>query len=665
MYVPNVKEARSKWGITAIDVKVYDNQFKNLQAYLKPTFSRIISDIKRDEYIVGLQQYNLSEQDMYALHMMLILHENIILTEENNTVKYVWINAAAKEGLGIKAYGLYWLNLELIQQMKRTFKITNPHILRDMCFILNICIGFAFKNNSPISNNNIININKLAWNLFMPFDQFLIALTVLTYNKILILNRVNSAGDYKFKFCNLIFTDIKEKLALINTKVQIDTDQQYSDNEEVDKQTLYKLKNVLESGEKYIDKLETFSDNINEEFFKKEYDKIIDYLKFRHTQTNQYYKLPQEDKYDIIFKVVLQNQLFSHPNISFQYIDNTYEFRYIDTKLKTKYFADYCKYKNISYNVVQALHIYFTKYKHKFPNINFVDIITLFDILNTKKLFNVKDITLFNQFGFFNEKQYIRDLFILNSFQLISINNLGNISINSDLQSLSTNKLIFKLESMRVNVLSDSILNKIVQDKEVILNNISQENIIDINTVNNIDENENVDENKNDINENDKDDTSKNNINDIDEDDIDKDDIDEDDYSDINDNENDCNDINENNSIEYIQHLLSNIHTLEKENDALTQQTEKLRNINIDLMKDNAHLLLSRSLNDNLNKNYKKFKQNIEYQFNMLFNQLIHELDNFASNDYKMELIRLNYQASMSKLIHNTKENILNTIFCQ
>ena len=259
MKLPSIKEARDQWGITKLDVTHHDQNINNTKMLLQAKFNKIIQDIKTNEYIIGLNQYDLNDTEIYAIHMMLLLHENIILTEENNTVKYVYIDGFAKLGLGIKAFGFYWLDIDLARYIRKKYHIHNDKVFQDICFILNTLMGYAFRNNSSISNKNIINIFTLANNLFMTMDQFLIALTILSQNKIILFNRFDVNGNFKFLFCEYLSIAIDQRLKILKQLAESKKLQNMSIQEEikeqqpqkdVDQESLLKLKQTLESGDK-------------------------------------------------------------------------------------------------------------------------------------------------------------------------------------------------------------------------------------------------------------------------------------------------------------------------------------------------------------------------------------------------------------------------------
>lgn len=639
MKLPSVKEARDQWGITKLDVTHHDQNIDNTRILLQAKFNKIIQDIRNNEYIIGLNQYDLNDNEIYAIHMMLLLHENIILAEENNTVKYVYIDSFAKLGLGIKAFGFYWLDIDLARYIRKKYKINNDKIFQDICFILNTLMGYAFRNNSSISNKNIINIFTLANNLFMTMDQFLIALTVLIQNRIVLFNRYDVNGNFKFLFCDYLSIAIDQRLKVLQQMIQkneqevmqektINEDNIQDDNtiKEADRESLLKLKYTLESGEK----VEIDNNELNNQF-----SLLINYFKSKQNSYDKYYMIPSNIvKNDTaLMKQILKNKLFNHPNIIFQphnYEANKniqYEYQYVNHNLKKESFSDYCIYRFVSYKIVKIIQLFLKRYtniSYSLPQIinvlNFIHKKFIQYIGNSNSsLCNITDKIKFtgNWFstaGFLDKQEYIDILYFLKDIGIIYMTDINNsekqVSLNIQLTHKYDNLTIAAEQAVKQMI-------EYYKTQQNNKNNIEIEN-----------NNENLNESLN--------------------------------------NEISTN-IDNNNSEKYQlenKKLIEEIKQLKQQNDQLIQENNQL-------LTDNTQLLLKLS-------DYRKFnlllkdidittlKQQIELQMSILFNQVNNELNNVIqlnTQDNKQLLQQLNCQKQIFNLITNTEHNIKHYFF--
>ena len=58
MKVPTIDNARNQWNITKIDVSQYDQSIDSMRVILQQKYTNILNDIKTNNYIIGLNQYN-------------------------------------------------------------------------------------------------------------------------------------------------------------------------------------------------------------------------------------------------------------------------------------------------------------------------------------------------------------------------------------------------------------------------------------------------------------------------------------------------------------------------------------------------------------------------------------------------------------------------------
>lgn len=471
MKIPSIKTAHDTWGMTKIEVSQHDQIIDSMRVILQQKYMLIVRDIKHNGSIVGLSQYDLSNDEIYAMHMMLIVNENIVLQEEHGYAKYIYTNSAAKEGLGMRAFGLYWLSDDLIKHLYKKYKMNNPKMFRSVCFILNTLMGYAYQHKASVSNENTFNINNLARSLFMSMDQFLLALTILRMHGIVKFQRVDHNFTFKFMFCDMIANDIETQLSIAktkeitsdedlynfneNTEQQIDNvkinneqDNQYSicDNDN-NAEVLQQLNNDLSQNNKVINNTNTNTDinteesneKINNEENKTQLDNVvaetIEYLKQHATTT--YISLPLTSVIDACDKALIKNKISHHPNVIFQptNFDGVKKVQYIyqyieDPQKKINNFSDYCIYRFINQRLVKALQIMWQKYNFK---VDLIDILWTLDYLirhGDTKLFNKFNSKLFKHMGIivddFTEYKCIID--VLTAFELIDVT---SVHINS------------------------------------------------------------------------------------------------------------------------------------------------------------------------------------------------------------------------------------------
>ena len=426
MKIPSIINAHDCWNITQIDVSQHDSYINNLKKNLKDKYNTIINDIKINNSIIGLSQYNLSKKETQAIHMMLILNDNIMLQEENHYAKYIYVNENMKISYGLKAFNLNWLNDNISQFLYKKYKLFNNEIYRDIGFILNTLMGYAYYHKSSISNQNVFNIFTLAKQLFMSLDQFLIALTVLRMHKIINFQLIDHEFNYKFRFCEYISNYIETQL----------------------KQSDYA--NILNDEELLFINI---SDNKLE---------ILPYINHIKTNcNNNYILLSLSDINDNTYKIRLRNQICHHSHIIFRphSFENDkkimYEYQYVDDiNKKYKYFSDYCIFRFIPQPVVKVLSSLWVKYGIQ------VDFINAMFFLNTcfKKLdydkYTKFNSNIFKQLGMTDYSDFINILNVLISTQFIDVINLRvankilsfHIKLKNNYRKLAYNELLNVLD---------------------------------------------------------------------------------------------------------------------------------------------------------------------------------------------------------------------------
>lgn len=468
MKIPSIKTAHDTWGMTKIEVSQHDQIIDSMRVILQQKYMLIVRDIKYNGSIVGLSQYDLSNDEIYAMHMMLINNENIVLQEEHGYAKYIYTNSAAKEGLGMRAFGLYWLSDDLIKHLYKKYKMNNPKMFQSVCFILNTLMGYAYQHKASVSNENTFNINNLARSLFMSMDQFLLALTILRMHGIVKFQRVDHNFTFKFMFCDMIANDIETQLSIAKTeeitsdedlynfnesteqidsmKINNEQDTQYSicDNDN-NAEVLQQLNNDLSQNNETISNANTdinpeeSNESINSEENKTQLDNVvaetIEYLK-QHAMT-AYISLPLTSVVDAFDKALIKNRISHHPNVIFQptNFDGVKKVQYIyqyieDPQKKVDNFSDYCIYRFINQRLVKVLQIMWRKYNFK---VDLIDTLWTLDYLirhGDTKLFNKFNSKIFKHTGIivddFTEYKYIIDA--LTAFELIDVT---SVHINS------------------------------------------------------------------------------------------------------------------------------------------------------------------------------------------------------------------------------------------
>jgi len=594
MKIPSIANAHNCWNITQIDVSQHDLYINNLKKSLKDKYNAIIEDIHSNNSIIGLSQYNLSKEETQAMHMMLILNDNIILQEENHYAKYIYVNENMKASYGLKAFNLNWLNDNISQFLYKKYKLFNSKIYKDIGFILNTLIGYAYYHKSSISNQNIFNIFTLAKQLFMPLDQFLIALTVLRMHKIIDFQLVDHDFNYKFKFCEYITNYINNQLKQIN-------DLDIINNEE-----LLFINN---------------SDN------KLEILTYINYIK-NHCN-NGYILLSFSEISDNNYKIRLKNLIYHHSHIIFQphnFESNKkiiYEYQYIDdVNKKYKNFSDYCIFRFVPQRIVKVLSQLWIKYGIQ---VDFINTMLLLDIcfkkLNYEK-YDKFNSNIFKQLGMTDYSDFINILNVLSSTQLVDIANLRMAN-----KMLSFN---IKLKNNYSNLIYDDLLNILDANIQTSVNQIIQFHSSDIiNTSATADKvliNNNIDNNKNIDNTND----NKN--------------INNDDNKNINNDE-----VKEIKKIK--NEKVGNI-TMSILNDNDVQALQKQ---NQQLIADNSELLTTISkLRKFHNKDIEQIKNNLLNQISILINDILKELMPLNNNDINL----INSQKNIIKLILNLEKQI-------
>lgn len=662
MKIPSIINAHNCWNITQIDVSQHDSYINNLKKNLKEKYNTIINDIKINNSIIGLSQYNLSKEETQAIHMMLILNDNIMLQEENHYAKYIYVNENMKINYGLKAFNLNWLNDNISQFLYKKYKLFNNEIYQNIGFILNTLMGYAYYHKSSISNQNVFNIFTLAKQLFMPLDQFLIALTVLRMHKIINFQLIDHEFNYKFRFCEYISNYIETQL----------------------KQSDYA--NILNDEELLF--INT-SDNKLE---------ILPYINHIKTNcNNNYILLSLSDINDNTYKIRLRNQICHHSHIIFQphsfESDKKimYEYQYVDDiNKKYKYFSDYCIFRFIPQSVVKVLSSLWIKYGIQ------VDFINAMFFLNTcfKKLdydkYTKFNSNIFKQLGMTDYSDFINILNVLISTQFIDVINLRvankilsfYIKLKNNYRKLAYDELLNVLDkNIQTSVQqiirfhsSEAINENNINNEKINIKEINKEktneeddnnisSAVNINTINNTDTN-NIDTNTTDIN------------------------IDIDTKIDIKPREKDIetydkdikinkettefvnNTINElikapDNTLEEVNKLKNGIIKVSFKEDEKNMNKNNIQSYNANdiqailsqnqkLIIDNSKLLSTVSKLRNFhNKNIEQIKTDLSNQFSITVNNIIKELSLLDNN---MQLI--NSQKNIIKLILNLEQRI-------
>ena len=468
MKIPSIKTAHDTWGMTKIEVSQHDQIIDSMRVILQQKYMLIVRDIKHNGSIVGLSQYDLRNDEVYAMHMMLINNENIVLQEEHGYVKYIYTNSAAKEGLGMRAFGLYWLSDDLIKHLYKKYKMNNPKMFQSVCFVLNTLMGYAYQHKASVSNENIFNINNLARSLFMPMDQFLLALTILRMHGIVKFQRIDHNFTFKFMFCDMIANDIETQLSIAKTEEVTSDEDLYNFNESAEQinsmeinneqdtqysicdndnnaEVLQQLNNDLSQNNEVINSVnidinsEESNEKINSEENKTQLNNVvaetIEYLK-QHAMT-AYISLPLTSIVDAFDKALIKNRISHHPNVIFQptNFDGVKKVQYIyqyieDPQKKVDNFSDYCIYRFINQRLVKVLQIMWQKYNFK---VDLIDTLWTLDYLirhGDTKLFNKFNSKIFKHTGIivddFTEYKCIIDA--LTAFELIDVT---SVHINS------------------------------------------------------------------------------------------------------------------------------------------------------------------------------------------------------------------------------------------
>ena len=602
MKVPTIDNARNQWNITKIDVSQYDQSIDSMRVILQQKYTNILNDIKTNNYIIGLNQYNLSKEEIYAIHMMLILNENIILQEENSYVKYVYINADMKANLTINnAYGLYWLSEDISQYIYTRYKMLNDDkVYQDICFILNTLIGYAYQHKSSISNQNIFNIYTLAKQLFMHLDQFLIALTVLKIHKIIDFQILDHNLNYKFKFCEYISNYIESQLFQAK---QIDNNQ----NE-------IKEKLFINISDNNLDVLS-----------------YINYIK--KNCNNEYILLSLTDIKDNLHRVRLKNQICHHSHIIFQphNFDSDkkimYAYQYIeDTNKKFNNFADYCIFRFVPHRFVKVLSYLWIKYGIQ---VDFINTMLFLDACYKKldyAIFVKVNSNVFKSLGMTDYGDFINIVNVLISTELIEVNNLRvtnkmisfQIKLKNNYFDLKYEELLSTLD----NNMSHSIKKIIQFNNSGIIPNDNNEDI-------NLNKNNNININSSSLKE------ENNNF----------------------DKENNNQQLNESINIKeenYNEKLLDNIN-IQENNKQLNDNNniiEELKKQNEKLIIDNSYLLTQLAQIHNFNnKDLNRIQLDISTLISILINNIIKELQ-------VKDINIINSQKNIIKLILNLEDEI-------
>ena len=365
MNIPNVKSARNIWSITKIEVNQHNQVIDNLRIIIQPTLKEAIKRIKNDGYLIGLSDYHFTHNDeKYALHMSLINHSNIKLDNENGRVKYTYINSSAKNGLGIQAYGLNFIPLKLTRKLRKEYHIYDDYTFKNICFILNMLIGYAVHNGSSISNKNILNLDKLANQLFMNMDDFLVALTTLKFTGLIRFDRVDHKKEFYFKFYDFLANDIE---TIINNE-PLEFEKQCQENEKKENILImnYQSNDLVE-----LTKLKSTLLNYFENKGK------IDYILLP--------KLKISPKLNYMLRTILSRD----PNIAFR--PNNWEcekkiqyaYKYINENVKQQLFDEVCIYRFIPTYIVKAIYLMYQQYPKIFLA-NPIDTLWIYDLICRK-----------------------------------------------------------------------------------------------------------------------------------------------------------------------------------------------------------------------------------------------------------------------------------------
>lgn len=660
MKLPTLKEARDLWNVTKIDISQHDQAIDSLRVILQQKYMVIIRDIKNKGSIVGLSQYKLNTDEAYAMHMMLILNDNVILQEENGFAKYTYVNNTAKEGLGIKAFGLYWLSDEVIHFLYKRHKMHNQKVFQDTCFILNNLIGFAFQHKSSVSNDNVFNMNSLARNLFMQMDQFLLAISTLRINKLVYFKRVDHNFNFKFDFCEFIANDIESQLSMAKIATE---------------EHIMEENNLIENNYVKNDDNVNINDNISEENTKINIldsieQELIEYLK---KETTIYYSpllASVFDRKDININVmernIVRNKLSHHPQIVFrpQNFDSTkkisYVYQYVTDDRKQKNFSDYCIFRFVIQRVCQALQQLWKKYNLK---IDMIDMLWILDHFNHK--LNTKTYARFNsallkQLGVIYEdnNKYVEILKLLQSLNMIDVTNINCSSkrFSFDVKlidkerytQLKQNELVSYFDTCINEYLSQLKQDELVSHVNTCVNEcLSSSSNEEINKVF-------LDIKSTDIKFSDKESTDKEFLNTK---------IFNEGTSSVNDSLEDKNllskNVSENNFL--VKEEKINNSSFESTNKILIDNIKLLQQEKEKLVKDNANLLvqLTELRNNSSLINVNLLKQNISNNISLLLNNVITEIHNM--NQSAEFSIKLNSQKHIIKMITDMEQNLISS----
>lgn len=664
MKLPTLKEARDLWNVTKIDISQHDQAIDSLRVILQQKYMVIIRDIKNKGSIVGLSQYKLNTDEAYAMHMMLILNDNVILQEENGFAKYTYVNNTAKEGLGIKAFGLYWLSDEVIHFLYKRHKMHNQKVFQDTCFILNNLIGFAFQHKSSVSNDNVFNMNSLARNLFMQMDQFLLAISTLRINKLVYFKRVDHNFNFKFDFCEFIANDIESQLSMakIATEEHIMEENNLIENNYVKNDDNLIANNTSEENTKI-----NVLDSIEQE--------LIEYLK---KETTIYYSpllASVFDRKDININVmernIVRNKLSHHPQIIFrpQNFDSTkkisYVYQYVTDDRKQTNFSDYCIFRFVIQRVCQALQQLWKKYDLK---IDMIDMLWILDHFNHK--LNTKTYTRFNsallkQLGVIYEdnSKYVEILRVLQSLKMIDVININcsskrffcdvKLIDKENYTQLKQTELVSYFDTCINEYLSQSKQDELVSHVNTCVNKcLSSNNNEEINKVFS-------DIKSIDIKFSDKESSNKESL--------DTKILNEENLSDndsLKDNDLNKNLLSDKNVVEndsLTKEKMNNFSSLESTNKILLDNIKLLQQEKEKLVKDNANLLvqLTELRNNSSLTNINLLKQNISNNISLLLNNVITEIHNM--NQSVEFSIKLNSQKHIIKMITDMEQNLISS----
>ena len=668
MKLPTLKEARDLWNVTKIDISQHDQAIDSLRVILQQKYMVIIRDIKNKGSIVGLSQYKLNTDEAYAMHMMLILNDNVILQEENGFAKYTYVNNTAKEGSGIKAFGLYWLSDEVIHFLYKRHKMHNQKVFQDTCFILNNLIGFAFQHKSSVSNDNVFNLNSLARNLFMQMDQFLLAISTLRINKLVYFKRVDHNFNFKFDFCEFIANDIESQLSMakIATEEHIMEENNLIENNYV-KNDNDSINNISDENTKI-----NILDSIEQE--------LIEYLK---KETTIYYSpllASVFDRKDININVmernIVRNKLSHHPQIIFrpQNFDSTkkisYVYQYVTDDRKQTNFSDYCIFRFVIQRVCQALQQLWKKYDLK---IDMIDILWILDHFNHK--LNTKTYARFNsallkQLGVIYEdnSKYVEILKFLQSLKMIDVININCSSkrFSCDVKLIDKENYTQLKQTELVSYFDTCINEYLSQSKQDEL--ISHFNTC-VNKYLSLDHNEEINKKSTDTKSfkeksSDKESSNKEffKTESLDTKILNEENLSDDDSlkdNDLNKNLLSDESVAENNSLAVKENI--NNSSLESANKILLDNIKLLQQEKEKLVKDNANLLvqLTELRNNSSLTNINLLKQNISNNISLLLNNVITEIHNMnQSTEFS---IKLNSQKHIIKMITDMEQNLISS----